>query len=536
MTIKSWMYKSCLIIRGHMVSYITRCNSLTNVKKSCGFADFTALMDWADDELEELSRLNVEYSGSPIIYTDAPEPTQDEMSVEKISREFKEFEEYNSPKKKCSSSWATAAIKAAEAALNYKVKLSEEQLFTCLPKDLGFADGCEGIHPKKVMDYLNEEGLVEKNDFKGCDKLDGRKKYRFTPNSPEVPTAGGLMNLLANDKKPVFVMMAIDIKKLVYVKDMSNVKDSVKCGGYQPSLYGVLTGYKYYSNTQSGWWEVVTHVIPGEEIVIKIPITSNMQNGNYAGIAAYAFTLSELIEPTSYAYICNESIYPTIDDIPADATNLTFTANSYNSLTSVDFTRFTQLQEIVFEDNSFQSCTNVTIDNPDVRVILIGDHSFQLPESSSRRLSMVLGVFIIKNAGNLQVFTVGAFSMGNFNQVGFSGCSVEVDVSIGDNSFSADVDIIVDDDSLSFAVKIEIIIDNANIPACGEDLVISNEADCTKLFEKTWKTITVNEGLCKNFTEDYVISNYECLQSIEMKKDSLEKVKSLKLSSMIWIN
>ena len=177
------------------------------------------------------------------------------------------------------------------------------------------------------------------------------------------------MDLLANDKKAAFVMMAIDLEKLMFVKDMSNVKDSVKCAGYQPSLYGVLTGYKYYSNTQSGWWEVVTNVIPGEEIVMKIPITSNMKNGNYAGIAAYAFTLSEVM-----------------------------------------------------------------------------------------------------------------------------------------------------------------------LPNYGEDIVISDKDNCTKLLENGWKTISIDEGLCGELTEDLSISANRFLETFEVKKGSLEKVKSLKLASKICIN
>ena len=211
--------------------------------------------------------------------------------------------------------------------------------------------------------------MISEYDFKGCDKLDGLERHHFTTNSPEVPTAGGLMNLLANDKKPVFVMMAIDIKKLLYVKDMSNVKNTVKCGGYQPSLYGVLTGYKYYPNTQSGWWEVVTHVIPGEEIVMKIPITSNMHNGNYAGIAAYAFSLNEVTQPD-----------------------------------------------------------------------------------------------------------------------------------------------------------------------WGQDVVISDNANCTQLLDKHMKTITLDGDLCNDMTEDWDLSGYRFLESIELKNGGFENVKSLKLSSMIWVN
>ena len=155
------------MIRAHVDNYITRCRTLNSMKKSYGYADFTALMDWSEDELDELSKLNVEYSGSPIMYDDAPEPTLNEMSVEKRSRIFDELDLYNSPnEKRCSTSGATAAIKAAEAAMDYDIKLSEKQLLECLPKDLGFANGCDGIHPKKVMEYLSEEGLVSEYDFR----------------------------------------------------------------------------------------------------------------------------------------------------------------------------------------------------------------------------------------------------------------------------------------------------------------------------------------------------------------------------------
>ena len=362
-SIRSWLYESCFIIRDHVDTFVTRCRSLNDMKKTCGFADFTALMDWSDEELQELGRLNVEYSGVPIMYDDAPEPTQDEMSVDKISREFDKLEDYNAPEKKCSTSWATAAVRAAEAALNYRVELSEEQLFTCLPKDLGFADGCDGIHPKKVIDYLNEEGLVAKDDFNGCDKLDGIRKYHFTPNTPEVPTAGGLMNLLVTENKPVFVMMAVDIKKLTFVKNMTDVKDSVKCGGYQPSLYGVLTGYKYYSNSQSGWWEVVTNVIPGEEIVMKIPITSNMANANYAGIAAYAFTLTEVLACEDDLVISTEDDCNQFDSIN-HLRSITVNEGMCNSMTSdLVIANAFCLKEFIVKKNALNNLNSLTIDS-----------------------------------------------------------------------------------------------------------------------------------------------------------------------------
>ena len=351
------------MIRSRLANYLSNCNKLDSMKKTCGFADYTALMYWSDDELEELGRLSVEYSGNPISNNELVTPTQNEMSVEKISREFDDLKEYNAPEKKCSTSWATAAVKAAEAALDYRVELSAKQLMECLPKDMGFADGCDGVHPKKVMDYLLEEGLVAKDDFTTCDALDGLKKYYFTPNTPEVPTAGGLMNFLVTENKPVFVMVAVNLQKLMFVKNMTDIKDSVKCGGYQPSLYGVLTGYKYYDNSKSGWWEVVTHIVPGEEVTVKMPITSNMYNANYAGIAAYAFTLSEVMVCGGDLVISSDDECDRLSDY-VTWRSLTVNADLCGSVTSdLVIANSPCLEEVTFKTGSVQNINSVTISN-----------------------------------------------------------------------------------------------------------------------------------------------------------------------------
>ena len=147
-------------------------------------------------------------------------------------------------------------------------------------------------------------------------------------------------------------------------------------------------------------------------------------------------------------------------------------------------------------------------------------------------------MFIIKNADNLQVFIVGSNSMGNFNQIDVSGLTVTVEVTIGNNSFSADVEINYDSESSSFGVKLEISIENVNAPSCeGEDLVISSDSQCNELSVDSWKTITINEGLCNgdSYAIHYDISNYKCLESINVKNNSLKNAESLKLSSMIMI-
>ena len=72
-------------------------------------------------------------------------------------------------------------------------------------------------------------------------------------------------------------------------------------------------------------------------------------------------------------------------------------------------------------------------------------------------------------------------------------------------------------------------------PRCGEDLVVSNDEDCSKLLQTGWKTITVNHR-CVDFTGDWIISEeYSCLQKLEVKQSNLDKLNSLTISSMIMI-
>ena len=70
-------------------------------------------------------------------------------------------------------------------------------------------------------------------------------------------------------------------------------------------------------------------------------------------------------------------------------------------------------------------------------------------------------------------------------------------------------------------------------PDWGQDVVISDNANSTQLFDKHAKSITIGEDLLNTMTEDLEISTYRFLESIEIKTNSLSKVNSLKLSSII---
>ena len=76
---------------------------------------------------------------------------------------------------------------------------------------------------------------------------------------------------------------------------MINIETPYKCSDYQPSMYGIVSGYKYDRDfIEDSYWEVVSSLVGCEEMMVRLPMTANMTNGNYAGIAAYAMTFNNV--------------------------------------------------------------------------------------------------------------------------------------------------------------------------------------------------------------------------------------------------
>lgn len=108
--------------------------------------------------------------------------------------------------------------------------------------------------------------MAEESEFQkvGCDGLQRIKRYHFSPVYPESPNASGLMNLI-DEGKPVFTMVALDLLRLRFVKDMSKEKEGIKCSAYDPSLYGIITGYNYdRENVDNSWWEMTSYPVSCE--------------------------------------------------------------------------------------------------------------------------------------------------------------------------------------------------------------------------------------------------------------------------------
>ena len=81
---------------------------------------------------------------------------------------------------------------------------------------------------------------------------------------------------------------------------------------------------------------------------------------------------------------------------------------------------------------------------------------------------------------------------------------------------------------------------NRNTPYCEYDypkppencnsahsLIIARDSDCSKLYNRGWKSITINEGLCNSMTGELSIYENPCLESIVIKKNSLKNSNGL---------
>ena len=65
---------------------------------------------------------------------------------------------------------------------------------------------------------------------------------------------------------------------------------------------------------ENSYWELTSHIVPCEKTVIHLPMSTNMTNGNYGGIAAYAFILEAL--PRIESFTVDTQLFPTLNDIP----------------------------------------------------------------------------------------------------------------------------------------------------------------------------------------------------------------------------
>ena len=102
--------------------------------------------------------------------------------------------------------------------------------------------------------------------------------------------------------------------------------------------------------------------------MFRLPILESVDNANIGGIAGLAIR-PIVTDPVPTSFTCNENNYPSIESIPAYATELIFEENSYSSIQTLDLSRFTQLKTLIVKNGAFANCYSVLINNPTLTVI-----------------------------------------------------------------------------------------------------------------------------------------------------------------------
>ena len=295
------------ICREHYENFLSFCLKINKVLGYKDYdVDYSILSDFKPSDLEQMMDLGVKYSGSGS-YFEPVEITNETFVQDYVTRDLccglSEYSISNS----VSTSWATATIAAAEAALKAVGRqdmLSVSYLLKCLPELYEIRPN--DVTSNDIIQFVKEYGLISLSMAMhlGEDELCTASvfSYKFDFSRPEVPNKSGLMNLVA-EGDPVVVLMALDLLRLRFVTDSG--EDKIFTGAAsQPSVYGVLYGYDPKK------WIVSLNVVPCETIYLNLPVKESETNANYAGIAAYAFS----VKAQPLRFFCGSEHYPFLGD------------------------------------------------------------------------------------------------------------------------------------------------------------------------------------------------------------------------------
>ena len=412
-----------LIFREHYEDFLSFC---LKINKIFGYkdydVDYSILSDFKPSDLEQMMDLGVKYSGLGS-YFEPVEITNDTFVQDYVTRDLccglAEYSISNT----ISTSWATATIAAAEAALKAVGRqdmLSVTYLLKCLPELYEIRPN--DVTSNDIIHFVKEYGLISLSMAMHLaeDELCTAPvfTYKFDFSRPEVPNKSGLMNLVA-EGDPVVVLMALDLLRLRFVTNVG--EDKIFTGATsQPSVYGVLYGY------DPNKWMVSLNVVPCETIYLNLPVKDSETNANYAGIAAYAFSVKAQPLPTE---IVVDDSFVDLSTIPSWVTKLTFSDNSFNSTEEVVITNLTHLHILIFGNNSFANTVLLIIDAPELEEIVFYDGCF----------SGMGGVIYDGATGKLEINCplmkkniLKEGSLLNFDKVIVNHLSSEFQLSLGD--------------------------------------------------------------------------------------------------------
>ena len=263
--------------------------------------EFTILTDFSKRDLQGLHDVQQKHSGRGSYYekivpdVDHIEPVYSTMEREYCSN-HPSLSQY-AVSSNCSLSWMTMIVIAGErvlAQMGINERLSVDFVLQCYNR----SGICEGMTMNEIATRLRQIGLVREEDAKhAMDEGESvcsiplSQHYRFDVQKPEGYNRGGLMNLVSAGN-PVLVAISMDLLQLRFVKDMREEEEVLRRSVYQPSIYGLVTGYVKTTDEVDGYWVFEGTPSPCESVNVKLPMRANETNTDFAGIAGYAFAIA----------------------------------------------------------------------------------------------------------------------------------------------------------------------------------------------------------------------------------------------------
>ena len=286
----------------HYNDFVANCRDRMSLESFSPYSmEFTILTDFSKRDLQGLHDVQQKHSGRGSYYEEiVPDVDHIEPVYSTMEREYcsnhPSLSQY-AVSSNCSLSWMTMIVNAGErvlAQMGINERLSVDFVLQCYNR----SDICEGMTMNEIATRLRQIGLVREEDAKHA--MDEGKSvcsiplsqhYRFDVQKPEGYNRGGLMNLVSGGN-PVLVAISMDLLQLRFVKDMREEEEVLRRSVYQPSIYGLVTGYVKTTEEVTGYWVFEGTPSPCESVNVKLPMRANETNTDFAGIAGYAFAIA----------------------------------------------------------------------------------------------------------------------------------------------------------------------------------------------------------------------------------------------------
>ena len=286
----------------HYNDFVANCRDRMKLESFSPYSmEFTILTDFSKRDLQGLHDVQQKHSGRGSYYEEiVPDVDHIEPVYSTMEREYcsnhPSLSQY-AVSSNCSLSWVTMIVNAGErvlAQMGINERLSVDFVLQCYNR----SDICEGMTMNEIATRLRQIGLVREEDAKhAMDEGESvcsiplSQHYRFDVQKPEGYNRGGLMNLVSAGN-PVLVAISMDLLQLRFVKDMREEEEVLRRSVYQPSIYGLVTGYVKTTEEVDGYWVFEGTPSPCESVNVKLPMRANETNTDFAGIAGYAFAIA----------------------------------------------------------------------------------------------------------------------------------------------------------------------------------------------------------------------------------------------------